>query len=373
MAADPAAIQSVDQLVQAREARGLAQSDLAARLGMVPRQIQAIERADWRALPGRSFARSALRAYGRAVSVNVESLLVAIDAEYGVDGEPINRPALDQPIPRRGVLGFSASGSGHWLTWTVLAVVGLIVVAFFFGGGASLLDLGDSSGSSPRTTATTASPVADASRNASSPVPTAAPLSSGSGSSISGSQTLPAGTQGLAGAQAPLPGLVSTGASVAGAPPSGSAGGTPPPSGSSATGLAGSSVAGLSPSSVLQSTGTAPSPLQSTAAASLAQPVQASGAAPLASSDPAPVGSSSGLVLRFSGDSWIEIRDAADRIVATGTQPGGTTRSFDIPPPVSGVIGNVGAVSVTWRGAAFDLAPFIRQGVARFRIERGDQ
>lgn len=302
VSADSSAIQSVDQLVRARESRGLAQSDLAARLGMTTRQIQAIERGDWRALPGRSFARSAMRAYGRVLAVSIEPILPAIDAEYGIVSEPINRPALDKPMPRRGVLGFSSSGPGHWLTWTILIVVGLVVVAFYFGGGASLLGVGDANEST-------------------------------------GSQT-----------------------SVAEVAP-----------------IASSTVAVLPPpmgdSNVTTSVGTSSGPAQ------VGPPIPVSPAAPSADpasaisaagqvAKPAPQSiTSSGMALQFSAPAWIEIRDGEGRVVATGTQQGGTTRALEIKPPVSAVIGNPGAVTVLWQGAPYDLTPHIRQGVARFQIE----
>src|SRR5690606_25191490 len=50
------------QLAAAREARGWSVSDVASKLGMVPRQIEAIERGDWAALPGQAFVRGAIRA-----------------------------------------------------------------------------------------------------------------------------------------------------------------------------------------------------------------------------------------------------------------------------------------------------------------------
>ncbi|MEN9773619.1 MAG: hypothetical protein RL322_689 [Pseudomonadota bacterium] len=323
--ADPTGIQSVDQLVRARESRGLAQSDLAARLGMTGRQIQAIERGDWRALPGRSFARTALRAYGRALSLNIEAILPAIDAEYGVVSEPINRPALDQPMPRRGVLGFSSSGPGNWLTWTILAVVGLIVMAFFFGGGASLLGISDAGGPAD-----------------SSPTAAATPSSSGSASATAANPS---------GAAVPPPAIAAEPAPPVSAPSTTVSRGTtvePVP-------LAGSvrSAAASGASSPAEPAGVPPSPA-ATGPSPAAAPGSATGA---------------GLVLRFDAQAWIEIRDAGDRIVATGTQAAGATRVFDLDPPVSAVIGNPGAVSATWRGAPYDLKPHIRQGVARFRIE----
>lgn len=75
------------------------------------------------------------------------------------------------------------------------------------------------------------------------------------------------------------------------------------------------------------------------------------------------------LVMRFPADSWIEVRDASGAILITGTQPSGTVRELSGVLPLSLIIGNAGGVAVTWRGVPIDLAPHMRQGIARFRIE----
>jgi cytoskeleton protein RodZ len=369
-AAQAAAIRSVEQLVQAREARGLAQADLAARLGMVPRQVQAMERGEWRALPGRSFARSALRAYGRVLGLNVEPLLEAIDADYGVQNEPINRPALDRPMPRRGVLGFSSSGSGNWLTWTVLIVVGLVVVAFFFGGGASLLKLGDSRDTAGR-------PVAASSANGLSGRTAGPDARSAAGSSVADGAALRGDV--AASGQAAL----STGAPAAVQPGQPAMGSLPSSAAVAVVSAASVSNAGSPPASALP---TMPVPAAGalsppSSAPVPAAPASASGAASVVPAQGVPAAAppgdspsaSAGLVLRFSAESWIEVRDASDRVVLTGTQAAGTTRAFDLPAPLSATIGNAGTVQATWRGAPFDLNPHMRLGVARFRIERSDR
>ena len=73
--------------------------------------------------------------------------------------------------------------------------------------------------------------------------------------------------------------------------------------------------------------------------------------------------------MSFSGDSWIELRDAENRVVAVGTQSAGAVREFFLAPPLTLVIGNAVAATVTWYGKAVDLSPHMRQGVARFRID----
>jgi cytoskeleton protein RodZ len=48
--------------------------------------------------------------------------------------------------------------------------------------------------------------------------------------------------------------------------------------------------------------------------------------------------------------------------------PGGTTQSVAGEPPIDLVIGNAADVTVTFRGARVDLAPFTRQNVARLTL-----
>jgi cytoskeleton protein RodZ len=333
------ALTSTEQLVKAREARGLAPSDLAVRLGMVPRQVLAIERGDWTALPGRSFARSALRSYGRVLGVEVAALLPSIDQAFGETHEYVERPALDQPMPRRGVLGFSSSGSGTWLAWTLLIAVALVVLAFFYGGGASLLSPSE-----------TSQPVRPAATRASPAVPpsVSAPVSPGPGATAESPAVAPASS---AVAAAPVPNPSQTSAASAPAPAPTSA-----PAPTPATGAA--------PSLATPS----PSPAQPGAAA-LATPAEQRPRGAAEGSAAAVSSGRTALTLSFSEPAWIEVRDGSGRVVVTGTQPAGSSTVVDGPLPISAVIGNAGRVTVTWRGAPFDLTPHLRQGVARFNIE----
>ena len=68
------AITSADQLAAVREQRGMGKGEVAQRLKLHPKQLDAIERGDWAALPGRAFVRGCIRSYGRLLGVEVELL-----------------------------------------------------------------------------------------------------------------------------------------------------------------------------------------------------------------------------------------------------------------------------------------------------------
>lgn len=143
-------IDTAEQLASARERRGMGKGEVAQRLKLHPRQLDAIERGDWEALPGRAFARGCVRSYGRLLGADVEPLLRAI----GGHAEPETlRPSasLAAPMPRGGGFGFDGEGKGSRLPWAVLGVVGVIAVALFFGGEGDVAKVGSwiSRGSPP--------------------------------------------------------------------------------------------------------------------------------------------------------------------------------------------------------------------------------
>lgn len=80
----------------------------------------------------------------------------------------------------------------------------------------------------------------------------------------------------------------------------------------------------------------------------------------------APIGQ--GLVLQFTGDSWVEVLGRDGQRLAYGLLPAGTVREF-APGSVSKVsLGNANAVQVRMNGEATDLAAFRRANVARFTV-----
>jgi len=75
------------------------------------------------------------------------------------------------------------------------------------------------------------------------------------------------------------------------------------------------------------------------------------------------------LTLRFTGDSWVEMK-SRDRKLVMGTQRAGTERTVRAEPPIDILLGNAPAVEMTWRGKPFDITPYQRGKVARIKLER---
>jgi cytoskeleton protein RodZ len=125
-------ITSAEQLAAFREQRGMSKGEVAQRLKLHPRQLDAIERGDWAALPGRAFVRGCIRSYGRLLGVTVEPLLESVGGfAEAEDLKPTS--TLARPMPRGGAFGFAGEGKGSKLPWALLGVIGVIAVALFFG------------------------------------------------------------------------------------------------------------------------------------------------------------------------------------------------------------------------------------------------
>jgi cytoskeleton protein RodZ len=75
------------------------------------------------------------------------------------------------------------------------------------------------------------------------------------------------------------------------------------------------------------------------------------------------------LVLRANGESWVEVRDAAGQLLLSRTLLAGEAVGVDGAAPLRAVIGNAGATSVSFRGAAVDLAAATRDNIARLELK----
>jgi cytoskeleton protein RodZ len=81
-----------------------------------------------------------------------------------------------------------------------------------------------------------------------------------------------------------------------------------------------------------------------------------------------PEANDSGLLLRFSGESWIETVDATGTRVERGLVAGGSERRY-APGQVARItLGNADAVEVSFAGESVDLAPYRAANVARFAV-----
>jgi cytoskeleton protein RodZ len=76
-----------------------------------------------------------------------------------------------------------------------------------------------------------------------------------------------------------------------------------------------------------------------------------------------------GLHFVFNGESWVEVRDRAGRVVYSKSNASGTESLVRGDPPLSVVIGAASAVKLSYNGSPVDLAMHATADVARLRLE----
>ena len=78
---------------------------------------------------------------------------------------------------------------------------------------------------------------------------------------------------------------------------------------------------------------------------------------------------SGGLRVEFDDRSWVEIRDAAQKVVFVGEYPAGTRQDVEGKPPFQVWIGKASGVRLFMGERSIDLKPHTREEVARFTLE----
>jgi len=75
------------------------------------------------------------------------------------------------------------------------------------------------------------------------------------------------------------------------------------------------------------------------------------------------------LVLTFSGKSWVEIKDASQRVILSGEFPGGDRQVASGKPPFQLWVGRASAVRILDGEREIDLKPHARDEVARLTVD----
>ena len=328
-------IATVEDLVAAREARGLGPGDVMRQLKLAPKQLDALERGDWAALPGQAFVRGMLRAYGRMLEVDVEPLVEAMSATvHAADLRPA--ASLDEPLPSRSMLGFGSGGSGSRIAWALLLAVGVIALALFFGG-ANLGGVGSWLAREP-------APAAGSEATTSGVPPADTPADAGPAGTTT--ETLPLAPL------VPAPAESAPAEGAAPAAPASPAGGAPAAAPQSDAGAQGNPLVTLVSQTppVTADTATAPQPADAGVAASPATPA-----------------SVPTLRLAFERESWMEARRDG-KVLLSGTQAAGSSRELPIDGRTALVIGNAASVRAEFAGKPLDLAAHTRGSVARLSL-----
>ncbi|WP_088185462.1 helix-turn-helix domain-containing protein [Sphingobium sp. Z007] len=106
----------------AREAQGLSIQDVATRTRIAQRQLEAVERDDYAALPGIPYAVGFARAYARAV--NLDEVEIAAQVRHGVHNSDMGaRYEAFEPVDPARV-------PSRTLAWTAALIVVLLIAGF---------------------------------------------------------------------------------------------------------------------------------------------------------------------------------------------------------------------------------------------------
>ena len=75
------------------------------------------------------------------------------------------------------------------------------------------------------------------------------------------------------------------------------------------------------------------------------------------------------LLMNFSGEAWVEVRDKSGKIIFSQINSKGQEQTVQGTPPLTLVVGNAGKVRIAYNGKPIDLAPHTKVDVARFKLE----
>ncbi|HPB91312.1 MAG TPA: DUF4115 domain-containing protein [Rugosibacter sp.] len=300
-------------LREARERLFLSIDAVAAATRFSPRQVDALERGDLNSLPGLTTIRGLVRAYAKHVNIDAMPLLADLNALIPTSPLEVRPP---------GNLGLAQPAANQ--TRRFLLLLCFLAVAVLLG----LTGYGLLKKPIPlvaQQTSIQAMPAGEVTERASevagglSKAETSAALDAANAGNATGGSTLPEGGNSMlsvAGAAAGSDAIksVDTLKQVAGAPASAQ---TP------------ASVAALTP-------------------ALSASPV---------------------LNFVFKGLSWVEVRDASNKVILSGEFPAGTKQTVTGRPPFKLWLGQASAVSVSYGLQPIDLQPHTRAGIARLTVQ----
>jgi cytoskeleton protein RodZ len=319
-------------LREARERLGLSLADVARHLKLSQRQVDAIEKDNFAALPGPVFVRGFMRNYARLVALDASVLVAAAEATPGFPLPPASATSqtVSQPVISSTVNARRDGPRGKRAWWPVTAILIVAAIALIvFRGRETTVE----------------------------PAPTEVSLA------VPTPETLPS----------PSPTATDASAVPAGAVP-----GVPVDSSSSSVALAPAVSAATTATTVPANTTPNMVSTTSTATAGTSGPSSASSSTrgdPTAAGESfasASVGGGAGsgeVRLNFARDAWVEVKDATGSIVFSQLNTAGSERVVRGQPPFQLVVGNASGVKVTYNAREVDLAPHTRTDVARITLE----
>ncbi len=288
-----------------RERLGMSIGDVAQRLKYAPRQIEAVEADDFKALPGLPFVRGFVRGYAKLLGLDAGALVPLLERASEQDGGPITvqLQSVSSTHARFPASQTSYASALPWLLAILLVITGI--------GGYSIYHW-----EAPTDLLPVPAGTAPALPGQAPPMVTSA-----------SSQSAAAGNSAQGASSSPAPPVVA-GAQVA-------------PTGTGQSGPL--SIFGSGPDAARQLN---------------VQDAPANAAA-----------GQGKIRLVFGGESWTEIREAGGRVIFSRNNLGGTEQWAEGQAPFDLVVGNARDVKLFYRGAEVDLSPYIKVSVARLQLK----
>jgi len=315
------------QLKAQREAMGLTVDQIADQLKLAPRQVAALEAGDYAALPNMAVTRGFVRAYAKVVKLDAAPLVAMIE----VNPAPTHETAT--PVRREKISATFSESRFPSLTersskpagWLMGAAVVAVVVAVAGAYQAGLLP-------------NVLKAVKDEAPAASAPAAGTPALET---VAKPGADTAP---------------LISPNVPLVSVPPADAAPGAGTTAGVNPV-VPGAAPAGTAPA------GAAHAPAAAAPAPAAPAPAAAPVATPAASTGPAT------LVLKFTDDSWVEIRRPGKPSLIARLVKAGSTEQFEINDAALLIVGKPGNVQATLRGQPLALPEVPGGTIARVNIK----
>lgn len=310
----------------AREKQGLSVQEIASRLRLSPKQIEAIEADNFAVLPEPTIVRGFIRNYAKQLKVDVNPILDSYSVIVPNSSTP--HELVVKPSSNMTVSGYEKSKVGRYI-WAALALL-LAVAAWLFYQ-----------------------------HYVEKPSPTKPSISSESGTSSDNAiqpEILP--DNAVAPAELPQPALpaaerqgAATDSSVPATLPDASAMNAAP------------STATLAPAAASAPTSNMPSATASSLQPSNSLDIAADVAAA------APNDGKKRLEINANQETWVSVTDANGREIYSKIIFAGSRETIEAKPPLSVVVGNASGTTLAVDGKPMDLAPHTRVNVAHIKVE----
>jgi cytoskeleton protein RodZ len=355
-------------LREERLRQGLALDALAAAMKIPPARLDALESGRYAELPDATFTRALAQAVCRHLKIDAPPILALLPAGATARLDRVDA-GLNAPFRDRPGRGGEISDSGllsrpvRWLALTLLLAAAVLMIPRRFGDEV-VAAWHWVAGSLPGAAERNSPALASATDPPSPAVPTVSSPESAA-SAASDAATVATASPNAAAPSADLPGpsastsiLVSTAPAVPIASPAVPGLSAPAVSTAAASALPVSALAGrsMAASTTLAQPASAAPPISATA-----YKVPAS----LNTGDTAPAMAT----LRAAGVSWVEVRDAAGKVLLSRTLQTGDSADVVGPLPLKVTIGNASVTQLSLRGRPVDLGPAIRDNVARIELQ----